>query len=224
MGNNESSIYLNQKPEHQVNLNAFWIDQTEVTNKQYAACVDAGVCAPPHYTGLPNFDGSEYYGVSEFDNYPVIYVNWIQARTYCVWEGRRLPTEAEWEKVARGEDKRTYPWGEGIDCSKANYTKSCVGITSSVGSYISGQSPYGAYDMAGNVWEWVADWYSDTFYQIGPFSNPLGPDFGEYRVMRGGSWDAYEEYADTTFRGGFGIAYPDGSNDIGFRCAMSATP
>ena len=116
--------------EHEVILDDFWIDQTEVTNAMYAQCVEAGDCSPP--ASVKSYTHDSYYGNSEFDDYPVIYVDWNQANAYCSWAGRRLPTEAEWEKAARGIDGRTYPWGEGIDCDNANYNFSCVGDTSPV--------------------------------------------------------------------------------------------
>jgi formylglycine-generating enzyme required for sulfatase activity len=143
-----------EKPVHQVTLDAYWIDQSEVTNAMYQQCVDAGVCRTPYYSSSSTC--TNYYGASQFADYPVIHVSWEDAVTYCQWARRKLPTEAQWEKAARGTDGRTYPWGAGIDASKANYNSN-IGDTSAVGSYPAGASPYGAYDMAGNVWEWVAD-------------------------------------------------------------------
>src|SRR5690606_19387879 len=142
---------------HTVYLDAYWIDQTEVTNALFAKCVEDGDCTPPVQSvssaGLP------YYGNPRYDNFPVMRVNWYQANAYCQWADRRLPTEAEWEKAARGTDGRTYPWGnETLNSNLLNHNYS-VGDTTEVGSYPAGASVYGALDMAGNVGEWVNDWY-----------------------------------------------------------------
>jgi formylglycine-generating enzyme required for sulfatase activity len=200
-----------ERPAHKVYLDAFWIDQTEVTNKQYQTCVNAGSCKLPSDTS--NFNNLNY------EQHPVVYVDWNMAKAYCNWAGRILPTEAQWEKAARGTDGRIYPWGEVIDCNKANYQSSCVGNTASVGSYKSGKSPYGAYDMAGNVWEWVNDFYEENYYQDSPSSNPGGPISGAYRILRGGSWDNLIRHAHSSLRLKFP---PDGNSYIvGFRCASS---
>ena len=212
-----------EKPVHSVYLDTYYIDKYEVTNALYKACVDARVCNPPINSG--SFTRNSYYGNSLYNDYPVVYVNWNMAKAYCEWRGARLPTEAQWEKAARGADARTYPWGKGVNCQKANYQgrdNGCAGGTSKVGSYVNGVSPYGVYDMAGNVWEWVADWYSETYYQNSPSSNPFGPDLGQSRVLRGGSWNRSENDSRASNRLKYG---PDYNNfDIGFRCASEASP
>ena len=179
MGCNEkvdNQCRADEKPYHKVYLNAFYIDKYEVTNDAYKKCVGAGICSA----------NQKFKGFADSQQ-PVVGVDWNQASTYCSWAGKRLPTEAEWEKAARGTDGRTYPWGEGTDCAKANYGPCNQEKTKSVGSYPFGASPYGAMDMAGNVWEWVADWYDENYYQNSPNRNPTGPGSGQYRVLRGGS-------------------------------------
>jgi eukaryotic-like serine/threonine-protein kinase len=174
-------------PQHTVYLDAFWIDQYEVTNKQYAQCVAAGACKAPKNTGSTMRES--YYGNPEFDDYPVIEMRWQDANAYCIWAGRSLPTEAQWEKAARGTDGRMFAWGnDNLNESLLNYNKN-VGDTTKVGSYEAGKSPYGAYDMIGNVWEWVADKYSQGYYSKSPAENPTGPAAGETYVLRGGSYD-----------------------------------
>lgn len=209
-----------EQPVHVVNLDSFYIDKYEVTNKLYKDCVDAGECNPPwqnyFFANSPN---RIYFGNSQFDNYPVVYVDWNMARAYCQWRGARLSYEAEWEKAARGEDGRTYPWGNELDCQKANY-QNCVNRTCEVGIFEDGKSPYGAYDMTGNVWEWVADWYSQNYYSNSPRNNPVGPITGQSRVLRGGAWPRFDMSA--FHRSNFGPDY--NTFDIGFRCAMDANP
>ncbi len=207
----DREAHSQEKPAHAVTLDAFWIDRTEVTNRLYRQCVEAGTCEEP--TCWDNADLNT-------PDQPVVCVTWDQAQTYAEWVGGRLPTEAEWEKAARGTDGRLYPWGQNApDCQGANY-KGCVGRTVAVGSYPDGASPYGALDMAGNVWEWVADWYDETYYSGAPTHNPQGPDSGERRALRGGSFDMSEQRLRTTFRIGNLPAYSNW--DLGFRVMLPA--
>jgi formylglycine-generating enzyme required for sulfatase activity len=215
-----NSGYENERPAHKVYLDDFYIDQYEVTNALYKACVVEGACQPPDKTG--SFTRGNYYGNYEYDNYPVLFVSWENARAYCQWRGMDLPTEAQWEKAARSDDARLYPWGDNIHPDYANYND-YVGDTVEVGSYEAGKSPYGAYDMAGNAWEWVADWYSETYYLDGPTNNPAGPESSEYKVLRGGSWHDDEMSVTTSNRGWNQLEYFE-NMDFAFRCASNGTP
>lgn len=209
-----------EKPVHKLYLNTFYMDVYEVTNSLYKACVDTNKCSKPHYSNSSTH--SRYYGNPSYDNYPVIDVDWNMAKTYCEWREARLPTEAEWEKAARGTDTRTYPWGNSVlDTTFANYNNS-IGDTTPVGNYQRGKSPYDLYDMVGNVWEWVSDWYLDDYYQGSPYLNPLGPSKVINHVTRGGSWATQEGFLYITNRG---INSPEQNfNDTGFRCAKSMNP
>lgn len=205
-------------PVHTVFLDAFWIDQTEVTNAMYAKCVRMGPCHSPPRTFSNTREN--YYGNPEFDHYPVIHVSWEAANTYCSWVGRRLPTEAQWEKAARGTDGRIYPWGADPPKDRLlNYNHPNDGDTTEVGSYPDDFSPYGAMDMAGNVLEWVADWYSGTYYEISPTANPTGPDAGDHRVFRGGGWTRGSHDIRVTIRYHQAPEYT--TKGLGFRCVAS---
>jgi formylglycine-generating enzyme required for sulfatase activity len=199
-----------EKPVHRVYLDEFYIDKYEVTNEEYSKCTSMGQCNQNiKYTGFTD------------PQQPVVGVSWNQADAYCKWAGKRLPTEAEWEKAARGTDDRLYPWGEGIDCTKANYGACKQDKTTQVGSYPLGASPYRTMDMGGNVWEWVADWYDKNYYQNSPSRNPQGPKSGFVHILRGGSWRYIQWGVRTTYRFRFTINSNYNFNDVGFRCAKT---
>lgn len=231
-----------EQPVHTVYLDAFWLDRTEVTNAMYRRCVEAGKCKLP--------DNLIYYNDPLFADHPVAFVSWSNAVDYCSFVDRRLPTEAEWEKAAIWDPvnnkKLVYPWGDTYDCKKANFDDEtkldfslmqdgsvhCDGydLTAPVGSFPQGASPYGALDMAGNVWEWVHDAFLEVdpltativnYYATSPKDNPQGidPSTSEYRVMRGGSWNWTFGYGRSAYRLWYGK--DDRYDAVGFRCAVS---
>jgi len=220
--------YTPEEPAHKVTLDAFYIDKYEVTNGKYAECVKAGKCTEPGEK--KSFTRNSYYGNAEYNDYPVIYVDWTQAKTYCEWRGGRLPTEAEWEKAARGTDGRTYPWGNEFDGTKVNFCdKNCTydwanknyddgyADTAPVGNYPSGASPYGAMDMAGNVWEWVSSEYKPYPYKADDGREDL-TNVKNVKVLRGGSWGYNGDNVRAMNRYRYGTDIRD--YDIGFRCVV----
>jgi len=211
----DSIADADEKPPHKVYLDSYWIDQTEVTNTQYALCEAAGECRRP--LEISSSTHEIYYGNSEFGDYPVIYVSWNDADDYCAWAGRQLPTEAQWEKAARGTDERIYPWGNNLpNHTLANYETAKKDV-SMKGSYPSGNSYYGVMDIAGNVWEWTADWYNKSYYDTPEsLNNPTGPIGGDERVKRGGSWGSSAITIRTTYRDKSNPL--DQFDSLGFRC------
>jgi len=200
-----------EQPPHEVDLPAFEIDQFEVINADFARFVDAtGYQTDAEKEGLSRIWRDAAEGK---DDHPVVYVSWNDAQAFCQWLGKRLPTEAEWEKAARGTDGRLYSWGNDYDSSKLNGKDSGIRGTAPVGSFPEGASPYGCMDMAGNVWEWTADWYEP--YPGCTFQSDY---FGQkYRMLRGGGWFETAEWVRTTVRNANSeIAAND---DVGFRCA-----
>ena len=207
-----------EKPVHRVTGSAFVLDRYEITNARYQACVRAGACAAPSLSSSNT--RAHYFDDPTFADYPVIFLSWKQAQAFCAFVGGRLPTEAEWERAAAGSEiPRTYPWGESPpDCSKANFA-GCVGDTDRVGRRPAGQSPYGAFDMAGNVWEWTADWYDAAYYRTSPVQDPTGPAQGSLKVMRGGCWVSGESTLRTSCRK---PSLPASwAPNVGFRCAYA---
>lgn len=233
MGDDESQP--DEAPSHVIRIDSYFIDETEVTNGQYQQCVEAGACNPPSRSGATYHPA--YFGDPSFDNFPVIFVNWFNARDFCGWRGARLPTEAEWEKAAGFEPtlaiRYVYPWGDEFDGTRLNFCDvNCTRDdrntdyddghrdTAPVGSYPSGRSPVGLFDMAGNVMEWVADWYDPRYYAQSTDTNPLGPLDGEYKAIRGGSWLSSEDEVRVSGRGSYDPSVSRAH--LGFRCAMTA--
>ena len=231
MGGVDNNAQPNEKPSHRVTMHAYWIDKFDVTNAMYLKCVNAQVCNPPQSTSSKSVNS--YYKNTAYDDFPVVNVPWGDAALYCKWAGRRLPTEAEWEYAARGSTSNTYPWGdEPPDSTRANFNY-LISDTTKVGSYPAGASPFGVLDMAGNVYQWVNDFYDANYYAKDVALNPQGPIartsfFG--RVIRGGSFQDTPENIRISYRasdtGPNPNAQPtspdyigDYSPKIGFRCA-----
>jgi formylglycine-generating enzyme required for sulfatase activity len=246
-------VFTDEQPRRTVYLDAFWIDQTEVTVGMFRTFVEAtgyettaereGWGNPwtegPMEEEWPRVPGADWQHPrgpesSAQDDHPVVQVSWEDAAAYCEWAGGQLPTEAQWEKAARGTDGRMWPWGNTYDGALGSFCDAQCPIerwkqdsfddgyafTAPVGSYPGGASPYGALDMAGNVWEWVADWYEEDYYADSPSQNPIGPESGTDRAMRGGAWLDTEPWVRCTVR----HQNPSWSrcDDVGFRCAVPA--
>jgi len=223
---------LDEKPRHTVTLDAFWIGQTEVTNAMFAGFLNERgnqveerapwLNAAASEVRIVQSQNGDWQPTLGLEDHPVTFVTWYAAQAYCAWAGGRLPTEAEWEKAARGDDGRIFPWGGEIDCTKANYLDCHEPGSIPVGSQPAGASPYGVLDMTGNVWEWVADWHAADYYASSPPENPTGPAIGLARVVRGGSFlfDAKHARAANRRSDGPLITKPD----YGFRCVFPESP
>ena len=223
MGSNDGDS--DEQPVHEVYLDDFYMDKYEVTNTQYCQFLnEKGNQEEGEVTWLDIEDDDcrikkqegKYVPRSGYENHPVIEVTWYGARAYAEWAGKRLPTEAEWEYAARGGlAGQKYPWGNSIDSSMANYGEN-IGDTTPVGNYSA--NGYGLYDMAGNVWEWCADWFDDNYYTNSSYENPTGPSSGAFRVLRGGSWRSGADGGVRCADRSSGV-YPYGSGySHGFRC------
>ncbi|HJT22847.1 MAG TPA: formylglycine-generating enzyme family protein [Nitrospira sp.] len=214
MGFDGTQALEDERPAHKPWLDAFSMDLHEVTTAQYAVFLNSAKRPAPWQW--------ETVDLSLHGNRPVIGVDWFDADAYCRWKGKRLPTEAEWEKAARGTDGRLYPWGSQVpDKESANYALgarfSYSLVLMPVRSYESGKSPFALYDMAGNVYEWVQDWYGANYYEISPAKNPNGPEQGQFKVLRGGSWSDLPKYLLTYGR--FKLPPETRNSYTGFRCA-----
>jgi len=198
---------------HKVYLDGFWIGQTDVTNSMFALCFQAGKCSrPAHY--------DNYFYDPKYADYPVVYINWYQAEDFCEWDNGRLPTEAEWEKAARGTDQRPYPWGNlPPDKSLLNFNGLYQEPRSSY-DYLTGISPYGLLNMSGNVRQWVSDWFDPNYYSISPYKDPQGPLDGVNKSLRGSSYADDSQQAQTFYRQNHDPA--SAGADRGFRCAYNA--
>jgi len=204
-----------ERPARTVYLDAFYIDRTEVTNTQYKAFCDS---TRRLYPDNPTWDHNYFL---EKPDSPVININWEQATSYCEWAGKQLPTEAQWEKAARGAEGRVYPWGNEYVEGRANMAEGdAFRRAAPVGSFPEGASPYGALDMTGNVWEWCADWFDHTYYPVAPDSNPTGPDGPKpWRSVRGGGFSSPPSDAVASNRSKH---VPDGIiHHLGCRCAWA---
>jgi len=220
---------LGDAPPHTVTLDAYYIDQYEVTNAQFAAFLNE--LGNQDEGGTPWVDVSSTYGYLQqvdgawqpdegYADHPVVEVTWFGAKAFCAWRGARLPTEAEWEKAARGTDERTFPWGEEISCDYANYRACAINGSLPAGSHPDGVSPYGVHDMAGNVAEWTADWYAYDYYKDSPAANPRGPEesTGDHVASRGGSWYSSATYL-RTFHRNHEFTSTSTLRNVGLRCA-----
>ena len=208
----EHELKKPDSPKHVVYLDAFWMDRVEVTNAMYLKCLKAKGCTVPVSDNI-------YYDNWIYRNHPVVYVSWDQANAYCQWAGRRLPTEAEWEKAARGTDGRMYPWGnKSPNPRQANFSGTMIQESVSSFRYPLGASPYGVLNMSGNIREWVADWFDPNYYTYSPYANPKGPETGEERSLRSASYN--EDGREIAITNRYNHEPESAGLSRGFRCAQ----
>ncbi len=217
MGSDDDTALSASKPSHQVILKGYWIDRFEVSNAQFTKCVQSGYCYMPR--DVSSSTRTDYFTNTRYADYPVIHVDWNQAYAYCAWAGKRLPTEAEWEKAARGTDGRLYPWGNEMpDELPMQVNLFGDGDTAPVDSFPQGVSPYGVYNMEGNVWEWTADQYDPYYYGKSPSENPKSVTGGNEYSIRGYSWAyPFKRYEVSARNSSYILNH---TYDLGFRCAM----
>ena len=228
MGSPDGVGNADEHPQITVYLDEFLIGKYEVTNDQFVEFLnDVGANDDGLGHRFVNLDiaairlkSGVYKSLNRKGDHPVVGVSWYGAKRYAEWEGARLPTEAEWEKAARGSDGRTWPWGNTWDAKKCNTSEAGPHTTTPVGSYPEGVSPYGVYDMTGNVYEWTSDWYQSDYYKTSPRRNPKGPETGVFRVLRGGSWAELKVLSRPAVR--FGQQPEGADSDFGFRVAKDA--
>ena len=242
-GECQREAFLDETPQHRVELDSFWIDQTEVTNRQYSVFLNeqeevnlpedtvAWLDINSEHSGIEWRDGA-FQPIPGFDDRPIVEVSWHGANAYCRWAGGMLPTEAQWEYAARGPNGSIFPWGDAFDVQLANFCDVRCSFswnasefddgfseTAVVGSYSDGSSLFGVLDMAGNVYEWVADWYQPDYYAESPTVNPQGPMTGNTRVARGGAWHSSLQFLRNAFRNNKNPGFYD--EFTGFRCAVA---
>jgi formylglycine-generating enzyme required for sulfatase activity len=209
---------IHSQPAREVWLDGYLIYKTEVTNAMYANCARNGSCGQP--VSADSNLRNNYYNNPTYADYPVVHVDWYSASNYCQWAGGRLPTEAEWEKAARGPDGQLFPWGDEAPTDQLANNNALFNDTTPIGAFPAGASPYGVLDMTGNVWEWTADWYEADYYSYAPAENPQGPTTSSVnqRTGRGGSWEWNHAVSSATYHDWW-EPYKSGSG-VGFRCVL----
>jgi len=222
MGSPKTIGKKNEYPEHKVYLNAFYLDRYEVTFSDFEKYLASNLKKHPTITGWIDRKARQ-----NMLKKPIFGLQWKRCRNYCSWREKRMPTEAEWERAARGIENRIYPWGnEKPDKTRANFGNCCFiqrgNVLAEIGHFKNGVTPRGIFDLGGNVAEWVSDWYDKKYYEKSPYKNPLGPEKGKYHVIRGGAWNSLPMYLRSASR--YGDSDAKDYYGIGCRCAKDAGP